>query len=318
MKTIILGLFLFACSLKVSAQNVGNPSFDSVYIGGIDRIHEWITSDAWFPGPDTVTPKTPNSFFPGFGLQHHELLNTAQLKYSGAFHGNFAIILVAVDGMVKTDGSPYTGFVANGNHFYTDNLGYIDYSKGGEPFSYRPTKLRGHYKFQNTSALPTNYGKAIVLLKKYNTLLQKSDTIAYAVATTQLSDTAWTAFELPLTYFDTVVPDSLVLVIEASATGLSGSLCVDSLGFYYSQPSAIGKIYSEETKPFLYDEQNKSIKIFVGTKFKDMLLFNQNGKLLQTHGANSIAIDLSYLPKGIYMLQINFLDNQSRSYKIVR
>ena len=164
---IIFSIIVINCS-QLRAQTIENPSFDSAYIGGIDRIHYWITSDAWQSfSVDTVQPLIPNSYYSAFGLQYHELLQTTQLEYSATFDGPYAIKLFSIPGRVHVDGSPYKGFVVNGNHFYTDSIGYMDFKKGGTPFPYRPIKLRGHFKFDNTSPSLNNYGKAIVLLKKY-------------------------------------------------------------------------------------------------------------------------------------------------------
>ena len=189
-------------------------------------MHAWITSDAWIATiNDTVVPMTPNTHFVGVGLQYHELLYTSQLEYSNAFDGAYAMKLLSIQGRVQSNGVPFRGFVVNGDHFYTNNLGYIDYSKCGTPFPYRPAKLRGHYKFDNTSPSLTNFGKAIVLLKKYNTTLQKIDTIAYAETTTQLLATGWALFELPLTYYSAVIPDSVVVIFESSAFLFVFQLC---------------------------------------------------------------------------------------------
>ncbi len=316
-KIVFLAILLF--SLRLSAQNIENPSFDSAYIGGIDRIHAWVTSDTWFPlSVDTVEPKTPSTHYIGAGLQYHELFQTVQLEYTAAFHGAYAINLTSVAGKVKNDGSPYKGFIANGDHFYTDSVGYIDYKKGGTPFTGRPSKLRGHYKFNNTSPSLTNFGRAIVLLKKYNTALNKMDTIAYAETSTQLQATNWSAFELPLTYWSAQTPDSLVIVFESSALGLAGTLTVDSLGFYYPLPSAVSASQSDKVKPFVFDNQSEMIYFKREVNFVTAELINQQGKIVRSLPASTTQMNLSDLPKGVYLLQLRSRDKSNQSFKIVK
>ena len=73
-KKYILVIILVLSVGKTNAQQFQNPSFDSVYIGGIDRLWNWITSDAAFMGGntngDTMGPQQPNMLF---NFQGHEL-----------------------------------------------------------------------------------------------------------------------------------------------------------------------------------------------------------------------------------------------------
>ena len=102
MKRKLVFLFLLCTAFELRAQNVENHGFDSAYIGGIDRIHAWITSDAWYNfSIDTVQPMTPNSHFVSVGLQYHELLQTTQLEYTSAFYGPYSIKLFSICTILK-------------------------------------------------------------------------------------------------------------------------------------------------------------------------------------------------------------------------
>ena len=152
MKKLSTSLLLLLQFLIVRSQNVDNPSFDSAYIGGIDRIRDWITSDAWPVQPgNPVPPLNPSDHYISAGLQYHELLYSAQLEYSNAYHGPLAIKVMADTGRLDIFGNPFPGFILNGNHFYTDSDGYLDLKKGGTPFPYRPYKLIGHYMLVDNS-----------------------------------------------------------------------------------------------------------------------------------------------------------------------
>ena len=319
MKAKIILTVLFFSSFRLSAQTIENPSFDSAYIGGIDRIHAWITSDAWYNwSMDTVAPMTANTHYTSSGLQYHELLQTAQLEYANAFHGSLAIKLFSVPGKVHVDGNPYKGFVTNGNHFYTDGDGYIDFKKGGTPFTDRPIKLRGHFKFDNTSASLTNFGKAVVLLKKYNSALQQIDTVAYAEGVQQfISTSSWTSFELPLTYYSNQAPDSVVVVFQSSASGLSSTFIVDSLGFYYAPTGMSEDANNNEIVPYRYDDVQELIYFTANEKPKTVKLLDLNGKLVKQQVADQSPMTLSELAKGIYFLEIE-LNSAKQVYKILK
>ncbi len=300
------------------SQNVENPGFDSVYIGGIDRIHAWISSDAWFPNAnDTVNPLTPNTHYVSIGLQHHELLQTAQLEYSNAFEGSYAIKVLSITGTVKSNGAPYKGFVTNGNHFYTDSLGYIDFKKGGTPFAYKPSKLRGHFKFDNTSPSLTNFGKASVLLKKYNTFLHQIDTIAFGGGSFQFFPTAnWTPFELPLNYISSQTPDSIVLAFESSATGLSSTFWIDSLGFFYPSPSAVVAPAKVKIPPFYHDAANHIILLNSEANIQEVTIVDNAGKIVRRRTNESNSINLAGLSNGIYFLEVVSINSKKEVFKI--
>ena len=133
MRLSLLLPILFLSCLSTHSQNVSNPSFDSVYFGGIDRVFDWITSDVWAlsGASDTVYPQQPNTHFEAMGLQYHEMFYTVLPEYNGASGsaGDVALALRTIPNLWQTNGAAFRGFVVNGNHFYTDSDGYIDLAK---------------------------------------------------------------------------------------------------------------------------------------------------------------------------------------------
>lgn len=108
MKTHFLLVILLFKSFSTFSQNVENPGFDSAYIGGIDRIYAWVTSDAWsFSIIDTVQPLNPSTHYVSTGLSLHKLLTTTQLEYQDCFDGPLAIKLFCDSNHVKSDGSAF-------------------------------------------------------------------------------------------------------------------------------------------------------------------------------------------------------------------
>ena len=167
-KTILL---LTLLSLQISAQDILNPSFDSVYFGGIDRVFEWITSDGMMMNAgswtDTVQPLQPNTYYPPMGLQFHELLWMGQ-RVDTSPHSNIALQLWSHPEKVKPDGTYYESLVVNGNQFWTDSNGFIDLSRCGVSYSSRPDILYGWYRFVDSTLIGLNTGRCILLLKKWN------------------------------------------------------------------------------------------------------------------------------------------------------
>jgi hypothetical protein len=60
---IVAFYFLIPMGLSSGiAQNIPNADFDSIYIGGIDRVYHWVTSDAVYFSNDTVVPFPPSAW----------------------------------------------------------------------------------------------------------------------------------------------------------------------------------------------------------------------------------------------------------------
>jgi hypothetical protein len=317
MKTKFTLAALLLLMLQTKAQNVENPSFDSIYLGGIDRIHAWITSDAWMGmSGDTVLPLTPSSHFVSVGLQYHELLYSVQLEYTNAFDGPYAIKVLADSGRIRNDGNAFRGFVVNGNHFYTDSSGYIDLAKCGEPFPYRPYLLRGHYKFEDHSPSLSNYPEAIVLLKKYNSVTQVSDTIGFGHISMPLFTTStWRLFEVPINYFSNQVPDSIVVSFMSTALRFPSTFWVDSIGFDYNFPSIIDEPPYFE-KDFYVNHSENKIYFTHAESIKSVKIYSVNGQLIQESVLQQPALDISALSKGVYIMNLEDRNNLVRTFKI--
>ena len=304
-------LLLLLFSLDTQSQQIENSSFDSVYIGGIDRVHSWITSDAWSFFNDTVQPLASSTYFPALGLMYHELLYSVQLDYTSAFHGPFAIQLFSDSNRYDIHGNLSPGFIVNGNAFYTDGSGYIDLIKCGAPFPFRPVKLHGRYKFSEESASGV-FPEARLLLKKYNSTLQESDTIGFGYLSTEfLADTNWTSFEMPITYLNADIPDSLVLAFYAPESGLPATFQVDSLWMEYATTS-IYEAFQAET---FYS--NDKIYLSNPTKIKSISVTDVPGRTYMNLAPEKI-IDVSDWSPGIFILILEDINGNRSLRKFVR
>ncbi len=303
-KTLALVLGLLFSFPGITQTQIDNPSFDSVYFGGIDRILQWVTSDGvgiHGIGSDTIIPLQPNTFYNAIGLQYSEILDQGVYIDTSA-HSNWALRLKTQPQKYKIDGSSYESYIVNGTHFYTDSVGYIDFSKCGSPFTGTPTAMSGVYKFIEQSAVP-NFGVCEILLKRYNVNTQTHDTIAYKkeFMTFNYSQN-WQPFTIPINYVASAPPDSAVIVFRAAATPhLPTTFWVDELSFEYG---TIG-IKNKENNINIFPNPVKDvlrIEHIANEKFSFSIIELGGKVILEGNCANTI--DASALKKGNYILRL--------------
>ena len=89
--------------------------------------------------------------------------------------------------------------------------------KAGTPISFKPIQLSGFYKYQDVAPLGDS-AKVIVLLKKYDTVQNKIDTVGYGMKLLGPVN-AYSPFQVDITDVQpSVTPDSIVIAFFASAT----------------------------------------------------------------------------------------------------
>lgn len=287
------------------AQNIDNPSFDSVYFGGIDRIFQWVTSDGvgiHGGNTDTISPLQPNTFYDATSLQFSEILNLGVFIDTTPY-SNWALRLKSQPQKYKIDGSPYESYVVNGTHFYTDSTGYIDFSKCGTPFTGRPTALTGFYKLIEFSAAP-NFGLCEILLKRYNSNTKEHDTIAYVKEYLLFNASAnWQPFTIPINYVSNAQPDTIIVILKPAITPhLPVTFWVDHLNFVY------GSIHIQENIFANYKVQpnpvNSTLKIeAIENDWLDFTIIDVSGKEVMK-GQRTKEIDTELLNQGLYHLII--------------
>lgn len=315
MKTVIISILFAFSTFLTSAQTILNPSFDSVYIGGIDRIHSWIPSSASFPyqQQNTVLQMAPDSCYENLDPM---LLFPVWLIYNSG-HSGFGLSLVTTS-YVKQNGDPYDTYLVNGgNSFKTGPDGYIAFERQGEPFPYRPNAMNGWYQYHDTIPQTVDYGRAMVLLKKYNPTSGKADTIAFGE---KLLDTAsvWTEFQVPLTYRSTAVPDSVVVLFIASTDPTEyGELWVDELSFDFTS-SVEDNQNKDSAVSVIYPNPNSGIiQIKTENDYKVYKLFGIDSKLLKT-GPFTTNINIEDIDQKALILQLIDKDGRVEGYRILK
>lgn len=129
---------------------------------------------------------------------------TPMKKDADAYQGSYAAKLITAPfGIVS-----YTkvSILVNGEATFNWNGGsgyHVEYvSGGGTPITIKPTELKGYYK-------STNNGRADVLLTKYNTTLQKRDTVSFA-SNILSGNTSYSQFTVALPDFmPALTPDTI-------------------------------------------------------------------------------------------------------------
>jgi len=87
--------------------------------------------------------------------------------------------------------------------------------KAGTPISVKPAYLKGVYKY--TDVVSGDFAVAIVLLKKYDTIQNKIDTVGYGIKFLRPINT-YTPFQVCITDMQpSVMPDSIVIAFSSSS-----------------------------------------------------------------------------------------------------
>jgi hypothetical protein len=283
MKSLYLFLLVLSFPLLLSSQTIPNASFDSVYFGGIDRIFDWVTSDNFLFNTnitgDTVYALEPNTLYGG--IHWSEMLYGVHFAFTP--YSSVGVRLNGQPERYKISGEPFETFIFNGTHFTTDEEGYPDFSTGGTPFPYRPTALKGYYRLVDSLSAIENFGKCVVLLKKYNPSSGTSDTIAHTLSTLDLNPTFdWKPFEIPLNYYSSETPDTILIAFFAGFNhGEPTVFEIDEISFDFT--SAVQEV-GEEKGPILYPNPNSGI-LYLETgdrNYKSYRILDQQGRVLKS------------------------------------
>lgn len=320
-KTTTLFLLAGLLSLPIFSQNLTNPSFDSVRIGAIDRIYNWITSDGFFflagNNGDTIPPLEPNEVYPGGS----EMVFNVQGDWSGTL-SPAAILLQNQTNYLRENGAPFETFITNGNQFVTGDDGYIDFSKGGSPFPHRPSAMRFFFRMMNDTSSIDFCGEVIILLKKYNSALNKIDTIS---RTNQLlncgpSGSPWAPIEIPLQYQSTETPDSIVVLFNIYNTATmegTTSFFIDEISFTYFPATGVNE--SEEIPSVIYPNPNSGSVYISGNSghLKSYYLLDLTGKKIKSGDFNEY-IRMEDVPDGMYILRLVDLNGKTSEHRLLK
>lgn len=313
-KSIVVFLFALTTT-SLFAQTLIDPGFDSVYIGGIDRIHHWIPSSAspFYIIQDTVLAQAPDSCY---NWVDPWLLHPVGLIYNQATSG-FGIKLTTTS-LLKENQEPFETFIVNGSQSYkTGSDGYIAFEHSGEPFTGRPSAMEGWYQFFDTIPQTIDYGRCMVLLKKYNQTTNQSDTIAYGEQLLGATSN-WTEYQVPLQYRSNAVPDSIVVLFFASTNPQEfGELWLDEISFDYTLDSQENLLDNNQFTTIYPNPNSGTIQIKGSINYTSYQLIALDGRLL-SEDRFSPTIDVSSIQQKVFILQLFDDKLPIKAFKIIK
>lgn len=295
-KLYSLTLCIFLIQPGVQAQTLPNSDFENWTPSGSPAPFNWEEPTTW----KSINAQT-------------EWTLAGVIKTSDSYSGSFACKLVSVPisfgwPSVLCNGDPIT----SGDPFSNPGLDIIT---GGTPISTKPNKVRGFYKFDNNNPLDSGYAK--VILKKYNTALNKIDTIG--IGEFHFQEVAvFTQFEIMINDIAPLItPDSIVMAFYSTDPDNplphnpgSAGLIIDSISLVFGA-AAIEDKEKIGFNAIVYPNPAKDFLIVQGPKMTDysIQLYNGKGqKLKSVIGKGDVKMDVSDLSKGAYNIKIESLD----------
>lgn len=208
----LLSLFV---SLNLYAQaGVPNGDFESWPSGNNDNPEFW---------------DSPNALTGGFPF----FIKTVE-KTTDSHTGNFAAMITTRSILGET----IPGVLSLG----TLEIDIDDFENSeliGLPFTDRPGKLEGYFKYSTPAA---DFGLIAILLTKYNDATNSKDSLAFALKEFTPQGDAYQHFSLDLQYFSIQEPDSINILIISSASPMmqpGSQLKIDDLILDYSDTPVV-------------------------------------------------------------------------------
>ena len=297
--TISLAILGFGAFAQGVIPNGGFTTWTGVAASGFEKCANWKLSN------DTI----------------NNLLGQAGNVYENNSNGSFFITSPSLQVFSKsytplTTAVKVPGVAVSGaNSTITINPVTNAFSfSGGYPFTDRPDSLKGFFGY--TAGAGTDTAAISVVLSKWNTTLNKRDTIAIAVRKIRTS-AAFAAFADTLHYFTATPPDTCMIVIMSStsfpAIDLTSMLYVDDLSFAgidnttFPSPSGMAVSAVKTSLSLFPNPAGNSITIQSNAAMGNRVVFmNMLGQAVKTVVLTSKdqRIDVSDMQNGVYLYQL--------------
>lgn len=179
---------------------------------------------------------------------------------------------------------------------------------GGIPFTGRPDKVKGWYKY--TPAGP-DACFAYTVFTKFNGAT--TDTIGFGLFTSMETIDTWTQFESNITYFAAIDPDTMNITILSSsitAAQVGSVMLVDKMELDYGV--GINENLIQANTDIYFDQPNRQVHIKYGfdePKTVDVTLLNIMGQAVMQLPSEVVTkeqntLSLPELQGGIYLLEV--------------
>jgi hypothetical protein len=246
---LIIGFLMFTIASENLKAQIPNNGFENWGVGtAYDILTSWDSPNAdlaGVPGNSTYVVFEEND---------------------SVYAGNAAVKLMSKSVFVIVQTIEVPGFLTLGD--FTYNLTTQTFNiNGGEPFTGTPNKLMGYYNYAPVS---TDQCLIEVVLLNYNTTTNTIiDTIGAGYFTGTSATAGWQAFEAPITYFSTSMPNYMnINILSSNPNNIQpGSvLYVDELSFYTastSENNILSFSLPQQTAPATIDGTNHTVSITV-------------------------------------------------------
>jgi len=236
-----------------------------------------------------------------YGMFNIHFLSRTTDKYSGSYAAKIQTKKLSIAGVLDLGN---VGLATLGDM----SLGLSGIAiEGGKPINAKPTKLKGYYKYNNIAG---DTMAIVLLMYKWNSSLNKRDTIAIEAFYNKNTVNTYTSFNMNISYMpSTVVPDSfnIILISSAGYAPQEGTIMfVDEMAFEYPNSG------TDEL------ENTLNVDLYPNPAHNYMVL-NLNGNVAQTVniidalGRNVLflqnvedgyVVDTSLLTNGMYYAEI--------------
>lgn len=283
MKKIIFVL-LYLIGFTAYSQEIPNPGFEV-----------W-QNDAGYDEPETwTTPNSTSYVFPFYVL--------TVTKETDAYEGSFSAKLETKEII----GIPVPGLITLGE-LHVDVFNNTSEITGGVPFSSRPDKINGYFKY---FPQPNDSLLIAVFMLKHNNSTGNLDTIGIGAFSSAQTTNSFTAFEAAIDYYTEDIPDSMnILILSSDVTNpvVGSILYVDNLSF----SNDVGNDYSSlETAGNVFPNPANDRLFFNLNAFSNNIIeiYDLSGKRLIfkkiNAGISKTDLNIESLSPGVYIVSIN-------------
>ena len=257
--------------------------------------------ESWTVNSTSINPDSWSSFnnFSSYGIPE------LSFKTVDANSGNFALRVITDTATIPPPFGTNTLDTLTGYVF----LGAPDMNNPGIPFAYRPISMEAYVKGTIVG------GEAYIMatLSKWNTVTKVRDDVAFTMYYTASSIANYIPITMPFSYSLGVVPDTLDIRIMAGNVGSGGFIglgnefFVDDLSF--TLPVDVKEINKDELTISIFPNPTSDKITVCGLEKADAIeIYSMLGEKVYTNNTlaqqTTIEIDLSSLPKGIYLVKV--------------
>ncbi len=180
----ILSTLLLLAAFGSKAQTLSNPNFESWGTGST-------VSTTYY------TDTLPTNWWPFYCNTVHQTTDSYQGIYASKIQGWFACGIAP-------------GIMVNGK----EPINYGEFIESGTPFTTKPSSISGYYKY--TDVTMGDSAEVTIILKRYNSVTMKRDTIAYSTQTLPASATYSLYTVNIIDLMPGVMPDSIIIMFNSS------------------------------------------------------------------------------------------------------